>query len=191
MKGIKVVAILVCGLVAFGVNSLLAQKWESMGKFKGNEHFEYEITKESKKDAKAEKIMYILDLKPAGEDYEVSYTTKGMLPKEKLGLETAFGLWGVFGISLNMVVLNPMYMAFFPQLELREGEKMSLWGAGLVKVVGKETVAGISGYIVEFYQTQNNEDKLVTKMTINKDYPLPLKSEVEDTRAVLIKYSEN
>ena len=82
-------------------------------------------------------------------------------------------------------------MAFFPQLELNVGEKMSLWGAGLVKVTGKETVAGIEGYIVEFYQTQNGEDKLVTKMTINPDYPLPLRSEVEKTKSVLIKYKEN
>ncbi|MFQ5584878.1 MAG: hypothetical protein ACE5GL_10620, partial [Calditrichia bacterium] len=69
MKGLNVVAILVCGFIAVNMNSLLAQKWENMGKFKGNEHFEYEITKESKKDGKTEKIIYILDLKPAGDGY--------------------------------------------------------------------------------------------------------------------------
>lgn len=170
-------------------SAVFCTKWEKLGKFNGNEHFEYRV---NSTDHRGEHSMiYILDIKPAGEDYEVSYTTKGKLTKSELGLETAFGLWGAYGISLNMVVLNPMYMAFFPQLELQVGEKMSFFGAGLMKVVGEETIAGIKGYKVEFYQTQNSEEKLVSEMTINPEIPLPLKSKIENSEAVLQAYRKN
>lgn len=169
--------------------SLQAQKWEKQGKFDGNEHFEYKIT--TKERGKEKELTYILDVKKAGDEYEVSYTTKGKIPKDQLGMQAAFGLVGLYGISLNAIVLNPMTTLYFQQLNLSEGEKMSFYGAGLVKVTGKETVGGQQGYICEFYQTQGSEEKLISKMTVNPNLPLPIRSKVENSEAVLVSYKKN
>lgn len=181
--------VLIWGIISSMALSLQAQKWEKQGKFDGNEHFEYKIT--TKERGKERELTYILDLKKAGDGYEASYTTKGKIAKDQLGMQAAFGLVGLYGISLNAIVLNPMTTVYFQQLNLSEGEKMSFYGAGLVKVTGKETVSGQEGYICEFYQTQGEEEKLISTITVNPQLPLPIRSKLKDSEAILMSYKKN
>ncbi len=104
----KFVIVLLIGLFLSGIGQLgWAEKWQ-LGQFRGDERFEYKILW-GEDEEKAE-VIYILDIKKSKKDeeiFEVTYTTKGTLTKDELGLETAFGLWGVYGISLSMLVINP------------------------------------------------------------------------------------
>lgn len=172
----------------------LAQKWQPY-QFKGDERFEYKVIWED--DGKKE-ATYILDIKRTeekteeGEEiFEVSYTTIGKLPKDELGEQAAFGLWGAYGISLPMIFLNPMYGVFFSQLDLKVGEKMSFFGAGIVKVIEKEKVAGREGLVCQLF----SEDKLTAEWTIDPTLALPLRSKLFEDEKVesqieLIKYTQ-
>jgi len=113
---------------------------------------------------------YILDIReiggktPEGENtFQVTYTTTGILTSDELGEETAFGLWGVYGISLNMLMINPGYAFFFSQMDLNVGEKMNFFGAGIIKVIGKEA---------------DDENNMLAEWVIDPDLALPLKSKI-------------
>jgi len=107
----KFIIVLLTGLFLLGIGQAVwAEKWEPY-QFKGNEYFEFKILLEE--DEETKESIYILDIKESSEKsasgeevYEVSYTTKGTLTKDELGPETAFGLMGSYGISLNMLVIN-------------------------------------------------------------------------------------
>lgn len=176
--------------VILSTDQAQAKKWEQQGKFKGNEHFEFKVTTTANS-GEEETITYILDFKKSGAGYQASYTTIGNISADELGMQAAYGLMGLFGISLSAILINPMSLMYFQQLELTVGEKMSLFGAGIVKVVGKETVGGVDGYICEFYQTEGNEEKLISTTTVNPDLPLPIRSKMEGSEVVLLKYSTN
>lgn len=189
MKRKPAILVLCITIISLMAMPLQAQKWEKHGKFKGNEHFEYKIITTDGDEQK--EIIYILDLKKATDGYDVSYTTKGKISQDQLGMEAAFGLWGFYGISLHAIILNPMTLMYFQQLDLKVGEKMSLFGAGVVKVTGKETVGGKEGFVCEFWQTQDDEDKLISTTTVNPDLPLPIRSKMENSEVVLMSYKEN
>lgn len=172
--------IILIGLFLFGVGQLgWAQKWQPY-QFKGNERFEYKIIWNENEEPV--EITYILDIKidpeksQKGEEvYEVSYTTKGTLTKDKLGQETAFGLGGAYGISLNMLVINPAYGFFFSQMDLKVGEKMSFFGAGIIKVTAMEEIAGRSGFVCQLFSPEE-EDKMLVEWVIDPELALPLRS---------------
>jgi hypothetical protein len=156
-----------------------AEKWQPY-QFKGDERFEYKII--WNEDEEPVEIIYILDIKKGpeksqeGEEvYEVAYTTKGTLTKDKLGQETAFGLGGAYGISLNMLVINPAYGFFFSQMDLKVGEKMSFFGAGIVKVTAMEEIAGRSGFVCQLFSPEE-EDKMLAEWVIDPELALPLRS---------------
>jgi hypothetical protein len=182
MKGTtkKFLIILLIGLFLFGVGQLgWAEKWQPY-QFKGDERFEYKILWNENEEPV--EITYILDIKKdpeksqEGEEiYEVAYTTKGTLTKDKLGQETAFGLWGAYGISLNMLVINPAYGFFFSQMDLKVGEKMSFFGAGIIKVTAMEEIAGRSGFVCQLFK-QDEEDKMLVEWVIDPELALPLRS---------------
>ena len=114
--------------------------------------------------------------------------------KDKLGPEAAFGLWGVYGISLNMLVINPAYGFFFSQMDLKVGEKMNFMGAGIIKIIGKEKIAGREGFVCQLFQA-DEEDKMVAEWVIDPELALPLRSKVfEDDelqgQIELIKYMQ-
>lgn len=159
---------------------VFAVKWQAFN-FKGNERFEYEVRWRS--NAFEKKAFYILEVRKAGkkegEDiFEVTYITKGKLKKSELGPETAFGFWSVYGISLNVLMFNPQYAFFFSQVDLKVGEKMSFYGAGVVEIPGREEIAGIDGFICRFFQVVEGQKKPVAEWVINPQLPLPLKSTV-------------
>ena len=172
--------IILIGLFLFGVGQLgWAQKWQPY-QFKGNERFEYKIIWNENEEPV--EITYILDIKidpeksQKGEEvYEVSYTTKGTLTKDKLGQETAFGLGGAYGISLNMLVINPAYGFFFSQMDLKVGEKMSFFGAGIIKVTAMEEIVGRSGFVCQLFSPEE-EDKILAEWVIDPELALPLRS---------------
>jgi len=172
--------IILIGLFLFGVGQLgWAEKWQPY-QFKGNERFEYKIIWNENEEPV--EITYILDIKidpeksQKGEEvYEVSYTTKGTLTKDKLGQETAFGLGGAYGISLNMLVINPAYGFFFSQMDLKVGEKMSFFGAGIIKVTAMEEIAGRSGFVCQLFSPEE-EDKILAEWVIDPELALPLRS---------------
>ncbi len=180
MRGIgkKFIIVLLIGLFLFNVVQLgWAEKWQ-LGQFKGDERFEYKVL--WGEDEEKEEVVYILDIKKSKKDeevFEVTYTTKGTLTKDELGLETAFGLWGVYGISLSMLLINPYYTFVFSQMDLKVGEKMNFFGVGIVKVVGKEKIAGREGFVCQFFQA-DEEDKIIAEWVIDPVLALPLRSKL-------------
>jgi len=176
--------LLLIGLFLFiTVQSGWTQRWEPY-QFKGNERFELKIQWQESGEQK--EVIYILDIRDSGkkspdgtEILEVSYTTRGTLTRDELGPETAFGLWGVYGVSLNMLVVNPAYGFFFSQMDLKVGEKMSFFGAGLMKVIGVENIAGREGFICQFFQPDET-GKMVAEWVIDPELALPLRSKIFD-----------
>ncbi|MBC7189121.1 hypothetical protein H5U35_02745, partial [Candidatus Aerophobetes bacterium] len=156
---------------------VFAVKWQAFN-FKGNEKFEYEVGWGS--DTFKKKAFYTLEIRKTGREegediFEVTYITKGKLKKSELGPETAFGLWSAYGISLNVLMLNPAYAFFFSQLDLKVGEKISFYGAGVVEISGKMKIAGIDGFICQFFEVVEGQKKLMAEWVINPQLPLPLK----------------
>ena len=194
----KFIIALLIGLLLLGIGQVVwAEKWEPY-QFKGNEYFEYKILLEEDE----QEATYILDIKESskkstsGEEvFEVIYTTKGTLTKDELGPETAFGLWGSYGISLNMLVINPAYAFFFSQMDLKVGEKMNFFGAGIVKVIGKEKIAGREGFVCQLFQA-DEEDKMIAEWIIDPDLALPLRSKIFEDNELqgqieLVKYMQH
>ena len=195
--GKKFIIVVLIGLLLLGIGQVVwAEKWEPY-QFKGNEYFEYKILLEEDE----QEATYILDIKESskkstsGEEvFEVSYTTKGTLTKDELGAETAFGLWGSYGISLNMLVINPAYGFFFSQMDLKIGEKMNFFGAGIIKVIGKEKIAGREGFVCQLFQA-DEEDKMIAEWIIDPDLALPLRSKIFEDNELqgqieLVKYMQ-
>ena len=195
--GKKFIIVVLIGLLLLGIGQVVwAEKWEPY-QFKGNEYFEYKILLEEDE----QEATYILDIKESskkstsGEEvFEVSYTTKGTLTKDELGPETAFGLWGSYGISLNMLVINPAYAFFFSQMDLKVGEKMNFFGAGIIKVIGKEKIAGREGFVCQLFQA-DEEDKMIAEWIIDPDLALPLRSKIFEDNELqgqieLVKYMQ-
>ena len=199
MKRKLTMVVVLMGLFIVGTWQIaLADKWQPY-QFKGNERFEYKVI--WTEDEEKTEATYILDIKKSskktkeGEDiFEVTYITKGTLTKEQLGQEAAFGLWGVYGISLAGLVLNPMYGFFFGQMDLRVGEKMSFHGAGIVKVTGKQKIAGREGFVCQLLLTEDGKEELAAEWTIDPKLAMPLRSKVFERTKVqgqieLIKYT--
>jgi len=178
----KFTIVLLIGLFLMGIGQIVwAEKWQPY-QFKGNERFEFKISFEENEN-KGE-AFYILDIKESSEKsasgeevYEVSYITKGTLAKDELGPETAFGLMGSYGISLNMMMINPAYSFFFSQMDLKVGEKMNFFGAGIVKVIGKEKIAGREGFVCQLFQA-DEEEKMMAEWVIDPELALPLRSKI-------------
>ena len=182
VTGKKFIIVLLIGLLLSGIGQVVwAEKWQPY-QFRGNERFEYKILLEE--DEEKGEATYILDIKESSEKsasgeevFEVTYTTKGTLTKDELGPETAFGLWGSYGISLNMLVINPAYAFFFSQMDLKVGEKMNFFGAGIIKVIGKEKIVGREGFVCQLFQA-DEEDKMLAEWVIDPELALPLRSKI-------------
>ena len=192
----KFIMVVLAGLFLVGTwQTVLAKKWQPY-QFKGNERFEYEVI--TCEDEEEKQVLYILDIKKLEEDtFEVTYTTKGTLKREELGVGTgtAYGLWDFCGISLSGLILNPLYSMYFQEMDLEVGEKMSCYGIGLIKVTGKEKIAGREGFVCQLFQTMDDEEELVAEWIVDPELALPLRSRVFSEKKVegqieLIKYTE-
>src|SRR5262245_52379261 len=131
------VTLLACTLWAFAPARQDDNKWTPY-QFKGNERFEYKFSTRQDDGSKRE-VTYILDIRKKGEeDFDVTWSIKVPVKKQDMGEKLMVGMWAEAAPA--WILMNPMFQAFLGQVELKEGEKLSLFGAGVIKVSGKETV---------------------------------------------------
>ena len=167
-------------------------KWKPF-QFKGNERFDYKLVVDEGGTPK--ETGFSLDIrKKSEEDYDVTWSVKSGLKKDELNEQVLLGGWA--NAAPAWVIMNPMYAMFVNDLELKEGEKMSLFGAGTVKVTGKQTVAGRSGFICQYFQKSEDSEVLTWEWTVDPELALPLKSIVYDSgsetsRAELTGYKKD
>lgn len=167
-------------------------KWKPY-QFKGHERYEYKmlmIEGEEKKESG-----YVLDvLKKGPEDWEISTTVKNGVKAPQIGAEQLLGSFGA--MSPAIYLMNPVYGAFIEQIEMKEGEKMSLFGAGVIKVGAKETVGARSGFNCKLYTKMEDKDVLTWEWTVDLDLALPIKSITyeggkEKIRVELVSYKKD
>jgi len=168
------------------------KKWRPY-QFKGNERYEYKVVMV---DGDGRKEMgYVLDIRNKGaEDWDVTTSIRNPMKKAQ-GAEVLMGGLAM-GLSPAMFLMNPLFSAFLEQVELKEGEKMSLLGAGVVKVTKKETVGGRTGLICELYTKVENKDVLTWSCTVDPELALPIRSITfeegkEKTRMDLVSYKKD
>jgi len=139
--------------------------------FEVNESFRYAV---QWKDGDMNNAIYELTIDEGeGGNYKVKYSTEYNISPAELSSQMLFGFWGAYGPSLAFLFLNPMYEMLFSQLELQVGEKMSMYGQGVMEVVGTETIAGRNGYVCMY---TGPEDELLAEWVIDPDLALPLRS---------------
>ena len=62
-------------------------------------------------------------------------------------------------------------------MDLKVGEKMNFFGAGIVKVIGKEKIAGREGFVCQLFQA-DEEEKMMAEWVIDPELALPLRSKI-------------
>jgi len=155
-------------------------KWEP-NKFKDNERYEYKIA--LPQDEKAKELFYAVEVKSTGkkdesgeELVELSYTTRSTVKKSELGERTAFGGGEMAGYSAMWAMSSAMYAAYFKDLEMKEGEKLSLFGMGTLKVTGKVKIADRDGFICKLFTKKDDKEFLQIEWAIDPGLALPLKT---------------
>ncbi len=151
--------------------------------FKADERYDMKAT--INQFGKIEETTFILELKETdqvnadGEPLsEVSFTTKNLVALGSFNEEESMNLMSNYGMSLTLLVMNPMYSFIFDDLDLLVGEKMSLYGAGIVKVTTTENISGRQGYVCQLYIEQDGEDILNSEWVIDPELAIPLRSRV-------------
>lgn len=186
-------AVVVLALLAPRADAQEAGKWKPY-QFKGNERYEYKMVMlegEEKKESG-----YILDLRKKGADeWEITSSNRNGVKAPQIGAEHLFGNVGG-ALSPIMFLMNPLYGAFIEQVELKEGEKMSLFGAGVIKVGAKEKVGGREGWNCKLYTKMEDKDVLTWEWTVDPELGLPIKSVTYDggkekTRCELVGYKKD
>jgi hypothetical protein len=171
VAGILAVAILAAARPAGAQET--GTKWKPY-QFKGSERYEYRMTTFEGDDKK--ESVYILEIRKKGaEEWEVGTTVRNGVKAAQIGAEQILG--GSFGaMSPALYLMNPLYGAFIEQVEMKEGEKMSLFGAGVIKVGGKETVGGRTGLACKLFTKMDDKDVLTWEWTVDTDLALPIRS---------------
>jgi hypothetical protein len=189
MLGVLALALLVLPRPAAAQDG---SKWKPY-QFKGNERYEYKmlmIEGEEKKESG-----YILEVKKKGpEDWDIATTVKNSVKTEQVGAEQLLGSFGA--LSPALYLMNPLYGAFMEQVEMKEGEKMSLFGAGVIKVGAKEKVGGREGFNCKLYSKMDDKDVLTWEWTVDTALALPIKSITyeggkEKIRVELLSYKKD
>lgn len=193
MKLARVAALALVVPVALAAAGTRPQtKWTPF-QFKGDERFDYKLLIDDGSGPR--ESGFGLDIRKKGDAaYDVTWSIRSTLPKEELNEQALLVGWG--GAAPAMAIMNPMYAMFVTDLELKEGEKMSVFGAGTVKVTGKETVGGRTGYTCQFLQKDGDKETLVWEWTVDPELALPIKSvthdgERETSRAELTAYEKD
>jgi hypothetical protein len=189
------VRLLACALallpaVAFAQDG---KKWKPY-QFTGNERYEYKVLVTDGEEKK--ESMFALDVRKKGEeDWDVTTSYRNTVKKSAQGAEILMGGMGM-GLTPALFLMNPLFGAFLEQVELKEGEKMSLFGAGVIKVTKKETVGGRTGLICELYTKQDDKDQLTWVCTVDPALALPIRSVTyeagkEKYRMELVSYKKD
>jgi len=169
------------------------KKWKPY-QFTGNEGYEYKVIMLDGEEKK--EMIYILDVRKKGEeDWEVTSSYRNTVKKTTQGAEILMGGMGM-GLSPALFLMNPLFGAFLEQVELKEGEKMSLFGAGVIKVTKKETVGGRTGFTAELYTKHDDKEQLTWACTVDPALALPIRSITfesgkEKYRMELISYKKD
>lgn len=167
------------------------KKWKPF-QFAGNERFEYKLV-QTEEEGKKESG-FGLDLRKKGEDqFEVTWSNRNVMKKDQ-GMEIIMG--GGAGMMPALVLFNPGFVGFFEQVELKAGEKMSILGAGVIKVGAKETIGGRSGFPCTLFTKQDDKEVAAFQWTIDPDLGLPIRSITyeegkEKIRAELLSYKKD
>jgi hypothetical protein len=167
-------------------------KWKPF-QFRGDERYDYTLVMDDGSGPK--ETGFGLDIrKKADAGFDVTWSIRSTLAQEELNEQTLLVGWA--SAAPAWTIMNPMYAMFVNDLELKEGEKMSVFGAGTVKVTGKETIGGRTGFTCQFLQKDGDKEKLVWEWTVDPELALPIKSishdgERETSRAVLTAYAKD
>ena len=184
MKRKRMMVVVLIGLFIVGTCQIaLADKWQDF-RFKDNERFEYKVV--WGEDEEKTEGTYILDTKKSGSDpFGGTYIAKGTLTKE----EDIFS----YGISLVRILLSHSF-SFLGQLDLQVGKQASFPGVAIIKVIGKEKIAGREGFVCQIFLTDDGKKELVAECTIDPKLPMPLRTKIFEKTEVkgqmeLIKYT--
>jgi hypothetical protein len=167
-------------------------KWQPF-QFRGDERYDYKLVVDDGGTPK--ETGFGLDIRKHGDEgFDVTWSIKSTLKKDELNEQTMLVGWA--NAAPAWAIMNPMYAMFVNDLELKEGEKMSLYGAGTVKVTGKESVGGRTGFVCQYFQKTDDGEELVWEWTVDPDLALPIKSIAHDggretSRAELTAYEKD
>lgn len=196
LKSMLCLSTLTLGLWASSPSSF-AQNWTPY-QFKGNEHYEFKIAwlQDEKKE-----VLYIMEMKDTGkkdengeEILDVSFTVKGQMNKAEFGEGSLESIIDMHGLSLNIILFNPTYKFLFSEIELKEGEKTNFAGMGVVKISGKEKIAGREGLVCQFLQKDDADKEQVTvEWVIDPAIGFPLRTKTFEngelqSQCELVKY---
>lgn len=185
MKRKRMMVVVLIGLFVIGACQIaLADKWKPY-QFKGYERFEYKVI--WTEDEKKTEGTYILDTKKSGANiFGGTYIAKGTLTKEEGILS--------HGISQveHLLSLVSVFLGF--QVDLQVGKQVRPVGGIIIKVIGKEKIAGREGFVCQFFGAKDGKEELVGEWTIDPKLPMPLRSKVFERTEVqgqmeLIKYT--
>lgn len=174
-RGWKLLLLSIVILVTSTTTSGYAMMWQPYQFPAQNQEYKYKIV--WFEDGIAKTSMYELVIEESeNEQMEVSVKTTWMVNQEELDQQVLGGWWGGGAFGLTMAFINPMYAAFFGGLDLKVGNKMSFFGAGVVEVIGTESVAGRTGFVCRLL----NEDggTVLGRYVVDPAVPLPLKTEL-------------
>jgi hypothetical protein len=169
-----------------------AKKWKPY-QFQGDERYEYKIITNDQRGKPPKEIGYILDIRKKGEDFEVTWSTRSAVTKKELNQNALMG--GFAGMSPALIIMNPMSQMFMDQLDLKVGEKMSFFGAAMVKVTAEEKVGNRTGLTCQLFDKKKDEEVLTWEWTVDVELALPIKSVTyeqgkEKYRMELISYTK-
>lgn len=148
-------------------------KWQPF-RFQGDERYDYKLVTDDGSETPKENGFGLDIRKKEGGDFDVTWSIRSTVKKDELSDQGL--LMGFANAAPAWTIMNPMYAMFVNDLELKEGEKMSVFGAGTVKVTGKETFGGRTGFICQFFQKAGDKEELVWEWTVDPELALPLKS---------------
>src|SRR5687767_14274380 len=160
--------------------------------FKGDERYEYKLTID---DGSGERKVsgFLLEVRnKSEEDFEVTWSIRSDVKKDEMNEQSVLASWA--STVPAAAIMTPVFGMFANDLELKVGEKLSVMGAGTVKVTGQETVGGRTGFICQFSSKPDGGDEVLTwEWTVDPALALPIKSIVyeggrETSRTELLKY---
>lgn len=170
------VVIIVTSIVTSG----LAEMWQPYQFEPKNQEYEYKITSYEgdveEGDVEKVSIYELVMEEEEGGQMEVSVKTTWSVSGDELDQQILGGWWAGGAFGLTMAFINPMYAAFFGGLDLKVGNKMSFFGAGVVEVTSTEKVAGRTGFVCVL----RNQDAgpVLGRYVVDPQVPLPLKTEL-------------
>lgn len=186
MKKKRMMVVVLIGLFIVGTCQIaLADKWQPY-QFKGYERFEYKVIWDE--DEEKTEGTYILDTKKSGQNiFGGTYIAKGTLTKEE-------GILSSHGISLVDYLLSHGSILLSFQVDLQVGKQVRPFGGIIIKVIGKEKIAGREGFVCQFFLAEDGKEELVGEWTIDPRLAMPLRTKVFEKmegqgQMELIKYT--